>query len=177
MPPAPAGIPRDLEEHIKLMFDLQVLAWQADITRVSTFLLAKELSGAVYPKSGIRDAFHTLSHHSNVQQNKDRFAVLNMYHVALFGYFLDKLQSTPDGNGTLLDNSMVLYGSAMSDGNQHNHSDLPLIVAGGAAGRLKGGRHLRYPIETPMANLLVAMLNKLEIPTEKFGDSNGTVSL
>lgn len=177
MPPAPAGIPRDVEEHIKLMFDLQVLAWQADITRVSTFLMAKELSTAVYPKSGIRDAFHTLSHHSNVQQNKDRFAVLNMYHVALFGYFLDKLQSTPDGTGTLLDHSMVLYGSAMSDGNQHNHSDLPLIVAGGASGRLKGGRHLRYPIETPMANLLVAMLNKLEIPTEKFGDSNGTVSL
>jgi hypothetical protein len=177
MPPAPAGIPRDVEEHIKLMFDLQVLAWQADITRVSTFLLAKELSTAVYAKSGIRDPFHTLSHHSNVQQNKDRFAVLNMYHVALFGYFLEKLQGTPDGNGTLLDHSMVLYGSAMSDGNQHNHSDLPLIVAGGASGRLKGNRHLRYPVETPMANLLVAMLNKLEIPTEKFGDSNGSVSL
>jgi hypothetical protein len=177
MPPAPAGIPRDVEEHIKLMFDLQVLAWQADITRVSTLLMAKELSNSVYPNSGIRDAFHTLSHHSNVQQNKDRFAVLNMYHVALFGYFLDKLKSTPDGNGTLLDHSMVLYGSAMSDGNQHNHTDLPLIVAGGASGRLKGGRHLRHPIETPMANLLVAMLNKLEIPTEKFGDSTGTVAL
>jgi len=177
MPPAPAGIPRDVEDHVKLMFDLQVLAWQADITRVSTFLLAKELSTAVYPKSGVRDAFHTLSHHSNVQQNKDRFAVLNMYHVALFGYFLEKLQATPDGNGSLLDHSMVLYGSAMSDGNQHNHSDLPLVVAGGASGRLKGGRHLRYPVETPMANLLVAMLNKLEVPTEKFGDSTGAVAL
>jgi hypothetical protein len=177
IPAAPTGIPRDIEEHIKLMYDLQVLAWQADITRVSTFLMAKELSNGTYPKSNVRDGFHTLSHHSNIQSNKDRFAVLNTYHVALFGYFLEKLQATPDGTGTLLDHSMVLYGSAMSDGNQHNHSDLPLLVAGGASGRLKGGRHLRYPVETPMANLLVAMLNTLEVPTEKFGDSNGTVAL
>jgi hypothetical protein len=177
LPPTPTGIPRDIEEHIKLMYDLQVLAWQADITRVSTLLLAKELSNAVFPKSGIRDAFHILSHHSNVQQNKDRFAVLNMYHVALFGYFLDKLKSTPDLNGTLLDNSLVLYGSGLSDGNQHNHTDLPLIIAGGASGRVKGGRHLPHPKETPMANLLVSVLNKLEIPTETFGDSNGAVAL
>jgi hypothetical protein len=177
VPAAPTGVPRDVEEHIKLMYDLQVLAWQAEITRVSTFLMCKELSGSTYPKSGIRDAFHTLSHHSNVKENIDRFTVLNTYHVGLFAYFLDKLRATPDGDGTLLDHSMVLYGSGMSDGNQHNHTDLPIVLAGGASGRLKGGRHLRHPKNTPMANLLVAMLDTLGIPTDKFGDSNGEVSL
>jgi hypothetical protein len=177
VPATPTGIPSDLEEHIKLMFDLQVLAWQADITRVSTLLLAKELSGAVYPKSNVRDAFHTLSHHSNIQANKDRFAILNTYHVALFQYFLDKLQSTPDGDGSLLDHSMVLYGSGLSDGNQHNHTDLPVILAGGVSGRLKGGRHIRNPKKTPMANLLLAMLDKMQVPAEKFGDSTGRVDI
>jgi hypothetical protein len=177
VPAAPTGVPRDVEEHIKLMYDLQVLAWQAEITRVSTFLMCKELSGSTYPKSGIRDAFHTLSHHSNVKDNIDRFAVLNAYHVGLFGYFLEKLRATPDGDGTLLDHSLVLYGSGMSDGNQHNHTDLPIVLAGGASGRLKGGRHIRHPKNTPMANLLVAMLDTLEIPTDKFGDSTGEVSL
>ena len=177
VPAAPTGVPRDVEEHIKLMYDLQVLAWQAEITRVSTFLMCKELSGATYPKSGVRDAFHTLSHHSNVKENIERFAVLNTYHVGLFAYFLEKLRATPDGDGTLLDHSLVLYGSGMSDGNQHNHTDLPIVVAGGASGRLKGGRHLRHPKNTPMANLLVALLDTLGIPTDKFGDSNGEVSL
>jgi hypothetical protein len=177
VPPTPTGVPADVEEHIKLMLDLQVLAWQADITRVSTLLLAKELSNAVFPKSGIRDAFHILSHHSNIQQNKEKFAVLNMYHVALFSYFLDKLQSTPDGDGTLLDHSLLLYGSGISDGNQHNHTDLPIIVAGGASGKLKGGRHIRNAKKTPMANLLVAMLEKMNVPVEKFGDSTGAVPL
>jgi hypothetical protein len=177
VPAAPTGVPRDVEEHIKLMYDLQVLAWQAEITRVSTFLMCKELSGATYPKSGIRDAFHTLSHHSNVKESIERFSVLNTYHVGLFAYFLEKLRATPDGDGTLLDHALVLYGSGMSDGNQHNHTDLPVVVAGGASGRLKGGRHLRHPKNTPMANLLVAMLDTLGIPTDKFGDSNGEVSL
>jgi hypothetical protein len=177
VPPAPTGIPRDVEEHIKLMYDLQVLAWQAEITRVSTFLVSKELSTAVYPKSGVRDAFHTLSHHSNVQENKDRFAVLNRYHVGLFTYFLEKLKATPDGDGTLLDHSLVLYGSGMSDGNQHNHTDLPIILAGGASGRLKGGRHVRNPKNTPMANLLVSMIRKLDLPEDKFGDSTGVVEI
>ena len=177
VPPAPTGVPRDIEEHIKLMYDLQVLAWQAEITRVSTFLMCKELSGATYPKSGVRDAFHTLSHHSNVKDNIDRFATLNTYHVGLFAYFLDKLRTTPDGDGTLLDHSLVLYGSGMSDGNQHNHTDLPILLAGGASGRLKGGRHLRHPKNTPMANLLVAMLDKLAVTTDKLGDSTGPISL
>jgi len=177
VPAAPTGVPRDVEEHIKLMYDLQVLAWQAEITRVSTFLMCKELSGSTYPKSGVRDAFHTLSHHSNVKENIERFSVLNTYHVGLFAYFLEKLRATPDGDGTLLDHSLVLYGSGMSDGNQHNHTDLPVVLAGGASGRLKGGRHLRHPKNTPMANLLVAMLDTLGIRTDKFGDSNGEVSL
>jgi len=177
VPAAPTGVPKDVEEHIKLMYDLQVLAWQAEITRVSTFLMCKELSTATYPKSGVRDAFHTLSHHSNVRDNIDRFAALNTYHVALLAYFLDKLRSTPDGDGTLLDHSMVLYGSGMSDGNQHNHTDLPIILAGGASGRLKGGRHLRNPKNTPMANLLVSMLDTLEVPMDKLGDSTGELSL
>jgi hypothetical protein len=177
VPAAPTGVPSDIEEHIKLMLDLQVLAWQADITRVSTLLLAKELSNAVYPRSTIRDAFHTLSHHSNIQANKDRFAVLNTYHVALFSYFVDKLQSTPDGDGTLLDHAIVLYGSGMSDGNQHNHTDLPVILAGGASGRLQGGRHIRNPKKTPMANLLLAVLDKMQVEAERFGDSTGRVEI
>jgi hypothetical protein len=177
VPPAPAGVPKDVEEHIKLMFDLQLLAWQAEITRVSTLLLAKELSNAVYPKSGVRDAFHILSHHSNIQDNIDRFTVLNRYHVTLLAYFLERLRATPDGDATLLDHSMVLYGSAMSDGNQHNHTDLPVLLAGGASGRLAGGRHLRYPRNTPMANLLLAMLDKFDVRADKFGDSSGRVGI
>jgi len=177
LPTAPVGIPTDFEEHIKLMFDLQVLSWQADITRVSTMLMAKELSGATYPKSTIRDAFHTLSHHPNLRENMDKFAVLNRYHVTIFTYLLNKLKTTPDGDGTLLDHSMVLYGSAMSDGNQHNHNPLPIVLAGGASGKLKGGRHIRNPKDTTMSNLLAAMLNKLGVPTEKFGDSTGIMEL
>ncbi|MEP7306932.1 MAG: DUF1552 domain-containing protein [Acidobacteriota bacterium] len=177
LPDAPIGAPKEVEEHIKLMFDLQVLAWQADITRVTTMLLAKELSNAVYPKSGVKDAFHILSHHSNIRENQDRFAVLNRYHVTLLAYLLNKLQTTKDGDGTLLDHSMVLYGSAMGDANQHNHYPLPIVLAGGASGKLKGGRHIRNTPETTMSNLLVAMLDKLDIPTEKFGDSTGMLSI
>jgi len=177
LPDAPVGVPKDVEDHIKLMLDLQVLAWQADITRVTTLLMAKELSNAVYPKSGVRDAFHILSHHSNIRENQDRFAVLNRYHVSLLAHLLGKLQSIPDGDGTLLDHSMVLYGSAMSDGNQHNHGPLPIVLAGGASGALKGGRHIRSAKDTTMSNLLLAMLDKLGTPAERFGDSTGMLSI
>src|SRR6266516_7362876 len=177
VPAAPAGIPKDFEEHMKLMFDLWVLAWQADITRVTTLLMAKELSNAVYAKSGVRDAFHILSHHSNLRENMDRFAVLNRYHVTILTYLLEKLHAIPDGDGNLLEHSMVLYGSAMSDGNQHNHAPLPIILAGGASGRLKGGRHIRNPKDTTMSNLLLAMLDKLGIHAEKFGDSTGMLAI
>jgi hypothetical protein len=177
VPNAPTGVPRDVEEHIKLMYDLQALAWQAEITRVSTMLMCKELSNAVYPKSGIRDAFHTLSHHSGVQENIDRFTQLNRYHVGLFTYFLDKLKATPDGDGTLLDHSLVLYGSGMSDGNSHNHTDLPIVIAGGASGRLTGGRHIATQKDTPMANLLAALLVTVGVQTDHFGDSTGVLAL
>jgi hypothetical protein len=177
VPPAPTTIPKDFEEHVKLMFDLWVLAWQADITRVTTLLMAKELSNAVYPKSGIRDAFHILSHHSNLRENMDKFAVLNRYHTTVFTYLLEKLKTTPDGDGTLLDHSMVLYGSAMGDGNQHNHAPLPIILAGGASGKLKGGRHIRNPKDTTMSNLLLALLDKLDIQVDHFGDSTGMMQI
>src|SRR5262249_10404946 len=177
LPDAPVGAPKDVEEHIKLMVDLQVIAWQADITRITTLLLAKELSNAVYPKSGVRDAFHILSHHSNIRENMDKFAVLNRYHVTVFTYLLEKLKNTPDGDGSLLDHSMVIYGSAMSDGNQHNHAPLPVILAGGASGKLKGGRHIRNPKDTTMSNLLLAVLHKLDVPRESFGDSTAAMDI
>ena len=177
VPPAPTGIPKDFEEHIKLMFDLWVLAWQADLTRVTTLLMAKELSTAVYAKSGIRDAFHTLSHHSNLRENMDKFAVLNRYHVTVFTYLLNKLKTAQDGEGNLLDHSIVLYGSAMSDGNQHNHAPLPIVLAGNAAGTVKGGRHLRNPKDTTMSNLLLATLGKLGVERDSFGDSTGRIDI
>jgi hypothetical protein len=177
LPAPPVGIPSNFEEHIKLMFDLQVLAWQTDITRISTLLMAKELSGATYPNSGVRDAFHTLSHHSNLKENKDRFALLNRYHVTVFTSLLEKLKATPDGDGNLLDHSIVLYGSAMGDGNEHNHDPLPVILAGGGSGRLKGGRHIRNAPKTPMANMLLGVLDKLGIPMDKLGDSTGVMTI
>lgn len=177
IPARPAGIPEDIEEHIKLMMDLQVLAWQADLTRITTFQLASELSGTVYPASGIRDAFHTLSHHSHIEENKAKFAVLNRYHVGLLVYLLEKLDALPDGDGSLLDNSMVLYGSGMSDGNEHNHGPLPILLAGGAGGALDGGRHLRHEPNTTMSNLLLAMLQKVGIERDSFGDSTASLAI
>ena len=177
VPSRPAGIPATFEQHIQLMFDLQVLAWQADITRVSTLMIAREISGTTYPNSGVRDAFHNLSHHSSIQANKDRFAVLNTYHVTQLKYLVDKLKATPDGDGNLLDHSMILYGSGIADGNNHDHAPLPIALIGHGSGTLQGGRHIRVPDGTPLANLHAAMLNKLGVPTEKFGDSNGVLTL
>ncbi len=177
VPDKPVGIPEDLETHIKLMYDLQVLAWQAEITRISTFMMACELSGVVYPKSGVRDSFHTLSHHSNNEDNKARFALINRYHVTLLSYFLDKLEAVKEADGTLLDNALVLYGSGMSDGNSHNHDPLPVVLAGRAAGKLEGNRHLTFPEKTPMSNLLLSMLDKLGISQNSFGDSTGHLTI
>ena len=177
-PPAkPVGIPDDFEEHLKTMFDLQVLAWQAGMTRVSTLMLALEASNAVYPKSGIRDAFHPLSHHSNIQENKDKLAQINRYHISLFGYLLDKMQKTPDGEGTLLDNSMLMWGSGMGDSNVHNHDPLPILLAGGGAGRLKGGRHISAGKKVPLSNLHLSVLHKAGVEVDAFGDSTGTVDI
>lgn len=176
-PEAPVGIPDDFEEHLKLMWDLQAIAYQAEITRVSTLLYSHETSGTVYPKSGVRDGFHNASHHSNNRNNMDQFAVLNRYHISTLTYFFDKLKATPDGDGTLLDHSLILYGSTLSDGNEHNHDPLPVLLVGGASGRIKGGRHIRVAPHTPMSNLLLALLGKLGIRQEKFGDSTGIVEL
>ena len=177
VPDKPAGVPDDVDAHIKLMYDLQVLAWQTEITRISTFLMATELSGRVYPGSGVRDGFHTLSHHSNNEDNKARFALINRYHVGLFAYFLDRLQNTPDGDGTLLDNSLIMYGSGMSDGNSHNHDPLPIVLAGRAGGALETNRHLVFPSGTPMSNLLLSMLGTLGVEQESFGDSTGLLAI
>jgi hypothetical protein len=177
LPEAPVGIPDDFEEHLKLMFDLQALAYQAEITRISTLLYSHETSGTVYPKSGIRDGFHNASHHSNNRKNMDQFAVLNKYHVNTLTYFFDKLNKTPDGDGTLLDHTLVLYGSTLSDGNEHNHDPLPVFLVGGASGQVKGGRHIQVAPHTPMSNLLLTMLNKFGVQQQKFGDSTGTVEL
>jgi hypothetical protein len=139
--------------------------------------MACELSGAVYPKSGVRDSFHTLSHHSNNEDNKARFALINRYHASLFGYFLDKLEAIPEADGTLLDNALVMYGSGMSDGNSHNHDPLPILLAGRAGGTLEGNRHLKFADKTPMANLLVSMLDKLGVPQDNIGDSTGHLTI
>ena len=177
LPARPNGIPDDVEQHIKLMYDLLTLAWQTEITRISTFMIAKELSGAVYARSGVRDSFHILSHHSNNENNKARFAVLNRYHAGLLAYFVDKLAKLPDGDGTLLDHSLVIYGSGMSDGNSHNHDPLPILLAGGASGRIAGNRHLVQAEHTPMSNLLLAVLQKLGCPEEGFGDSTAALAI
>jgi hypothetical protein len=177
LPPVPSGVPDDFETHIKLMFDLQVLAWQADITRVATLMFAKEVSNAVYPASGIRDPFHNLSHHSNIPENIAKLAQLQQYHVRTLGVLLQKLHDTPDGDGSLLDHSMVLYGSGMSNSNQHDHKPLPILLAGGACGKLVGGRHIKAQSQIPLSNLLLSMLHKLDIPADRFGDSTGTVAI
>ena len=177
LPEAPVGVPESFDEHFKIMYDLQVLAFRAEITRVATLMYARDTSGAVYPQSGIRDGFHVASHHSNNRANMDKFALINKYHVEMLAYFLDKLKSTPDGDGNLLDHSMVLYGSSMSNGNQHDHDPLPIVLAGGASGQLSGGRHMTYAPHTPMSNLLLSMLDKLGIQADKHGDSTGKLEI
>jgi hypothetical protein len=171
VPEAPVGIPDSFSEHVKLMFDLQVLAFKAEITRISTLMFARDTSTTVFAESGIREGFHSCSHHSNIRPNMDKFAQINRYHATMLAYFLDKLRKSPDGDGTLLDHSMILYGSSMSNSNQHDHDPLPVLLAGGASARLQGGRHLKFAPHTTMSNLLLAMLDKLGIQSDKFGDS------
>ena len=178
VPEKPNGVPPDFEEHAALMFDLLVLAWAADLTRVATLLLARELSNRVYPRSGVTEGFHNCSHHSEIPANVDRLAQLNDYHTrTTIAYLLQKLASTPDGDGNLLDHSLVLYGSGMSNSNQHDHHPLPMLLAGGGSGRVQGGRHIRVPDDTPAANLLVSVLSKLDVPVESFADSTGAVEI
>ena len=173
----PAGIPDDFEEYAKLMFDLQVLAYQTDLTRVSTFMMGREQSNRAFREIGISDAHHGLSHHSNDPVHIAKVLQINIYHSKIFAYYLEKLRSTPDGDGSLLDHSMIVYGSALSDGNLHLVENLPVLMAGGGAGKIKSGRHLRYPGDTPMSNLYLTILDQLGIAVENFGDSTGKLEL
>jgi hypothetical protein len=166
----PAGIPATYEEHAKLMFDLQVLAYQVDLTRVITFMMARELSGRGYPQIGVSDAHHSISHHSNDPARLERYAKINAYHVSLFSYYVQKLKATPDGDGSLLDHMMLLFGCGMSDGNGHTPRNLPIVLLGGGT---KGGRYLKYPGEPSIANLHLTLLDKLGTPLESLGDSTG----
>jgi hypothetical protein len=176
VPDSPSGIPDDHEAHSKLMFDLMALSFQADITRISTFMMAREVSYRTFPMLGISEGFHPASHHQNNPARLENLTLINTYHVGLLAHFLERLRATPDGDGNLLDHSLVLYGSGMSNSNVHNHSPLPIVVAGGAAGKMKGGRHVKYPENTPMSNLLMTILDKAGIPQESVGDSTGPLS-
>ncbi len=176
VPTTPIGIPDDHVVHSKMMFDLMALAFQADITRVSTFMMAREVSYRTFPQIGVPDPFHATSHHQDNPVKLEKLTKINTYHVSLIAYFMDKLKSIPDGDGTLLDHSLVLFGSSMSNSNMHNHSPLPVFVAGGACGKLKGGRHVKYPEDTPMANLLATTLVKAGLTEDHIGDSTGVLS-
>lgn len=171
----PVGVPAMYADHARLMFELQRLAFQGDVTRVTTFQLARETSNRSYPEIGVPDPHHPLSHHGNDPEKVARMAKINQFHVALFAEFLQKLKATPEGDGSLLDHALFLYGSGMGNPNVHDHVNLPIIVAGGAAGGMKGGRHLRYDQPTPLANLHLTLLDKAGVRIEKFADSTGKV--
>jgi len=173
IPARPVGEPENFREYAELMFDLQVLAFQADIARVSTFMMARENINRSYPEIGLPEAHHAMSHHENNPQKKRAFSKLNTYHVDTLAYFVRKLQAVPDGDGSLLDHSVVLYGSGMSDGNVHNNYNVPVVLVGGRDLGLKGNRHLRYPKGTPLANLSLTLMARFGVPAESFGDSTG----
>jgi hypothetical protein len=169
----PASAPDTFEKYCRLMFDLLALAYQADLTRVGTFMIGRELSGRSYPEIGVPDGHHGCSHHQNDPAKLAKLTKVNAYHLTQFAYFLDKLRNTPEGDGSLLDHSILFYGSGISDGNIHFHMDLPVVLAGGVAGYQKGGRHVRYRNDTPLANLHLTILDKLGVPMDTFGDSTG----
>jgi hypothetical protein len=171
----PVGVPAAYEEHAKLMFDLQVLALQGDITRVVTFQLARETSNRSYPEIGVPDPHHPTSHHGGDPEKVAKIAKINQFHVSLFAYFLEKLNSIREADGTLLDNSLYLYGSGMGNPNIHNHVNLPIVVAGGAAGKVKGGRHIKYAEPSPLANLHLTMLDAVGVRLDSFQDSTGKI--
>ena len=173
----PSGIPDRFDEHVKLMYELQWLAYRADVTRVVTFMLGRELNFRTYPEIGITEGHHGLSHHQDNPNQLAKYAKLGTYQAELFSWFLEKLKSTPEGDGTLLDHSLFLYGAGLSNPNLHAHYDLPLVLVGSAAGQLNGGRHIVYKQETPMTNLLLSMLDKVGVPAEKLGDSTGRLEL
>jgi hypothetical protein len=171
----PSGVPPTFEEHIQLMFDLVTVAFQADLTRIVTFMIGREGGNRTYRSIGVPDAHHGLSHHFNDPSKIDRLQRIDQHHVAMFSQFLGKLKSAKDGEGTLLDNSMVVYGSSISDGNKHEHLNLPTILAGGGGGKIHGGRHVRFKKGTPMTNLFLTMLDNVGVQPERIGDSTGKV--
>jgi hypothetical protein len=176
LPDAPMGVPAAVEEHLKLQFDQIALAWQAGLTRVATFMMAREVSMRTFANLGISDAFHPLSHHQENPAKIDKLVKVQNFHTQVFAGFLDKLAATPDGDGSLLDHSIVLFGSNMSNSDRHNNDPLPSAVFGRAYGRIKGGQHLKYPQDTPHANLLLTLLDRAGIPQEKVGDSTGLLT-
>ena len=171
----PVGVPAAFADHAKLMFDLQILAFQADITRVITFQLTRELSNRTYPEIGVADPHHPTSHHGNDPEKVAKIAKINTFHVSLFAQFLEKMKATPDGNGSLLDHTVYLYGSGMGNPSLHDHENLPILVAGGAACGMKGGRHIKYEKGTPLANLHLTLLDRVGVRLDSFGDSNGKI--
>jgi Protein of unknown function (DUF1552) len=178
LPGAPIGVPDSYSEHVKLMFDLQALAFASDITRVFAFKLGRDASNRVYPESGFKGAFHSASHHQEKDEKILDFAKINKYHVSMVPYFLEKLKNTPDGDGTLLDNSLVIYGSPMGDSNVHNHKRVPLFAAGRAGGALRGNMHVKAAEGTPMANAMLTIAHKLGLDdVTSFGDSTGELDL
>ena len=176
VPEAPAGIPFVYEQHVDMMFDLIRLAYEADVTRVFTFMMAREISNRTYPQVGVTEGHHAVSHHANRPEKIDWNARIQGYHVGLFAKFLEKLDATPDGDGSLLDHSLLLYGSNMSNSNAHDHYPLPNVLVGGARGRHQGGQHIKEVDHTPMTNLILTMLQKSDVPLESLGDSTGTVA-
>lgn len=173
----PQGVPESLEEHLDLMLDLQLLALQADLTRVVTFMIGKEQNARPYPQIGVPEAWHPLSHHRNVPELIERMAIINRYHVELFSKYLERLRDTPDGDGSLLDHMTILYGSGISNSQRHSGDNLPLLVVGGANGKLKGGRHLRYENRPAHADLLATLMDKMDVPVDRVGGSTGRLPI
>jgi hypothetical protein len=173
LPEVPVGIPESFDQHLNLMFDMAALAWQGNLTRIVNYMLAAEVSGRTYNIVGVPDAFHAVSHHANDPAKKEKLVRIQTYHTQVFAKWLKKLASTPDGDGSLLDHSIILYGSNMSNSDRHNQFPLPTALIGGGCGKLKGGQHLRYPDHTPLANVLLTMLDRAGVPLDKIGDSNG----
>lgn len=169
----PVGVPSDYEEHAKLMMDLLTLAYQTDLTRISSFMLAREVSGRAYPEIGVSDSHHPLSHHQDEPAKLERLHKINEYHFRQFAYLVEKLAALPEADGTMLDSTLFLYGTGISDSNTHFHDDLPIALIGGKATGIKGGRYIRYADDTPLANLHMTILDKLGVPVDAFGDSNG----
>jgi hypothetical protein len=178
LPTAPVGVPDNWEEHVKLMMDLQVVAFSGDITRVSSFKLSRDATGRAFPESGVNGGFHGASHHGENEQRIAQFAAINKYHVSMVPYFMDKLKKVDDGDGTLLDHSVILYGSPMGDSNLHNHKRVPIFLAGHGSGALKGHLHLKTPEGTSTANLYLTLLHRLGLTDiETFGDSTGELAI